>query len=133
MQARGGQAEVAKALEAHSSSVKRWLEGESIPTQALKFLRLYLLGEDPFSGQGGGVDFQALLGFSAKEWLRIEIQAHRTGQKNQSGCGVRYWPFSHLVRTATQAEEWFRGRPPTPIRSHHLNSQQTACGKGEEP
>lgn len=76
---RGKQAEIAKAMEVHPSTVMRWKDGEGIPAPMVKLLRLYLLGEVPFEMVHPRQDLSSVLRFTAGEWKIIETLALRGG------------------------------------------------------
>jgi len=76
---RGKQAEIAKAMEVHPSTVRRWIEVGEIPPPMVKLLRLYLLGEIPFEMVHPKQDLTSVLKFTAGEWKVIETLALRGG------------------------------------------------------
>lgn len=76
---RGKQAEIAKAMEVHPSTVRRWIEVGEIPPPMVKLLRLYLLGEIPFEMVHPRQDLSSVLSFTAGEWRIIETLALRGG------------------------------------------------------
>ena len=76
---RGKQAEIAKAMEVHPSTVRRWIEVGEIPPPMVKLLRLYLLGEIPFEMVHPRQDLSSVLRFTADEWRVIETLALRGG------------------------------------------------------
>lgn len=75
---RGKQGEIAKLLDVHSSTVKRWLDGEGIPKVMLKVLAWVLFGEAP-QRLKTPVDLQTTLEFEDDEWKTIEAMARREG------------------------------------------------------
>lgn len=76
---RGTQAEISKAFEVHTSTVKRWIDGGEIPPPMLKLLDFYFFGTVPPRIANPSTDPQAVLDFDEAEWAIIGSLARREG------------------------------------------------------
>ena len=78
LETRGEQGKIAKCLDVHTSTVKRWAEGEIIPPAMQKLLAWYLFGEAPPS-LVKSCNLQDSLVFDDVEWRIISHLARREG------------------------------------------------------
>ena len=78
LETRGKQSEIAQCLDVHSSTVKRWAEGETIPSTMQKLLAWYLFGEAPPS-LVKSCNLQDSLILDDVEWRIISHLARREG------------------------------------------------------
>ncbi len=78
LEKRGEQGKIAKCLNVHSTTIKRWSEGETIPDPMQKLLVWYLFGEAPPSMMHK-FNLQDALVFDDVEWRIIGHMARREG------------------------------------------------------
>lgn len=100
LEKRGEQGKIAKCLDVHSTTVKRWSEGETIPDPMQKLLAWYLFGEAPPS-MTHKFNLQDALVFDEIEWRMITIQASREGITQAQWIASRIRSYLAYQNTTT--------------------------------